>query len=75
MRTHLNTTHEIQRKNNGQTMRKQREVHNGNARNKVPNVCRIYARITPIEANKLHTLTKGGENTISDVIRQLIQKA
>jgi ribosome-interacting GTPase 1 len=40
---------------------------------KTPTVCRIYARITPTEADKLNSLVITHNTTISDLIRQLIR--
>jgi hypothetical protein len=40
---------------------------------KTPNVCRIYARITPSEADKLNALTSAKNTTVSAVLRELIR--
>jgi len=56
-------------------MKEQREIHNGKTTSKASNVCRIYARLTPLEANKLNRLTQGTTHTTSSLIRKLIKEA
>lgn len=56
-------------------MKEQREIHNKNTTSKTTNVCRIYARLTPFEANKLNKMTQGTTHTTSSLIRQLIKEA
>jgi hypothetical protein len=75
VRKHRKYTHQKQRKNNGITMKEQRQIHNNNTTNKATNVCRIYARLTPLEANKLNRLTQGTTHTTSSLIRKLIKDA
>jgi len=38
-------------------------------------VCRVIARLTPTEANKINQLMQTNNSTVSAVIRQLIQNA
>ena len=50
---------------------KQKKTNNNNTKT----VCRIIARLTPTEANKINQLMQTNNSTVSAVIRQLIQNA
>jgi hypothetical protein len=75
VKEHRKYTHQIHPKNNGITMKEQRQIPTNATTKKPTNVCRIYARLTPLEANKLNKMTQGTPHTTSSLIRQLIKDA
>lgn len=56
-------------------MKEQKQIPTNATTKKPTNVCRIYARLTPLEANKLNRLTQGTPHTTSSLIRKLIKDA